>query len=149
MSSTPHPFEPRTANGRRGAVAVVVRDGRFLVIRRSASVVAPGAYCFPGGAIEPGESEHAALVREMQEELAVRVEPLRRIWHSVTPWKVELFWWLAALEPDQEPVPNPAEVAAVCWLTADEMRATVGLLESNVHFLDALARAEFSLDGES
>jgi hypothetical protein len=35
--------------GRRGAVAVVVRDGRMLVIRRARSVVAPLVYCFPGG----------------------------------------------------------------------------------------------------
>lgn len=147
MMAASHPFQPRSPNGRRGAVAVIVRDGRFLVIRRSATVVAPGAYCFPGGAIEPGETEERALIREIHEELGVSVEPLRRLWHSVTPWDVELFWWLADLVPHAAPLPNPAEVEAVVWLTAGEMQATEGLLESNRHFLDALARAEFTLHG--
>jgi len=42
----------------RGAVAVVVRSGRLLLIRRSRFVVAaPRAFCFPGGAVEPGDDE--------------------------------------------------------------------------------------------
>jgi 8-oxo-dGTP pyrophosphatase MutT (NUDIX family) len=49
---------------RRGVVAVVLRDERFLVIRRAAGVVAPGAFCFPGGGVEGDESETQALVRE-------------------------------------------------------------------------------------
>jgi 8-oxo-dGTP pyrophosphatase MutT (NUDIX family) len=84
---------------RRGAVAVVIRDARFLVIRRSAQVVAPGALCFPGGGIEPGESEEQALVREFQEELGAVIRPVRRIWASVTRWRVELAWWLGELDP--------------------------------------------------
>ena len=34
------------------------------------TVTAPGKLCLPGGAIEKGETEEQALVREMQEELA-------------------------------------------------------------------------------
>ncbi|MBN1589465.1 MAG: NUDIX domain-containing protein, partial [Pirellulales bacterium] len=83
--------------GRRGAIGVVLRDERFLLIRRSAHVIAPRRFCFPGGGIHPGESEADALVREFQEELSVRVRPLRRIWRSVTPWQVRLSWWLAEL----------------------------------------------------
>ena len=79
---------------RRGAVAVVIRDARFLVIRRSAQVVASGAFCFPGGGIEAGESEEQALVREFQEELGAAVRPVRCIWTSITRWHVELAWWL-------------------------------------------------------
>ena len=92
---------------RRGVVAVIVDQGRLLVIRRSRHVVAPGAYCFPGGAIESGESETAALIREIQEELGVCVRPLRPLWQSITPWNVHLTWWLAAVEDAQE-APEPA-----------------------------------------
>jgi 8-oxo-dGTP pyrophosphatase MutT (NUDIX family) len=145
MSAINHPFAPRSPAGRRGAVAVILRDGRFLVIRRSATVVAPGAYCFPGGAIEGAETEEAALVREIHEELGVPVQPVRRLWRSCTPWGVELAWWLATLELSAQPVPNPREVESYVWLTAAEMRATPALLESNQHFLDALGRAEFQI----
>ena len=80
---------------RRGVVVVVLRDERFLVIRRSQHVRAPGTHCFPGGHIEPGESESDAARRELLEELAVETTPLRLLWRSITPWNVELAWWLA------------------------------------------------------
>src|SRR5690242_925451 len=116
---------------RRGAVAVVVRQGKLLVIKRAEIVRAPGAFCFPGGGIEAGESEQQALVREFQEELAAVIQPVRRLWHSVTRWGVELDWWLAYLPSEEQLVPNPAEVESVHWLTAAAMLAEPRLLESN------------------
>jgi len=130
---------------RRGVVAVIERRDRLLVIRRAEGIAAPGAFCFPGGGIEPGESEAAALVRELDEELAVAVEPQRRLWRSVTPWGVELFWWRAVLGEEIEPVANPAEVAGVYWHTLAEMAALDGLLESNRQFLAAVESGEIAL----
>ena len=131
--------------GRRGAVAIVIRDERMLVIRRSQTVVAPGAYCFPGGGIEDGESEEDALVREFHEEINVAVRPLRRIWRNVTPWKVELAWWLAELAPDAVPVPNRDEVESVHWFTPVEMARLPELLESNREFLELVRQGEIEL----
>ena len=130
---------------RRGVVAVISRDARLLVIRRSATVVAPLAYCFPGGGIEPGESEPVALIRELQEELAVVVQPVRQLWWSTTPWNVDLSWWQAELPADAQILANPAEVASLDWHTPDEMSLLPGLLESNLHFLEAWRRGEFQL----
>ena len=56
---------------REGVVGVIQQEERFLVIRRSAHVVAPGKLCFPGGGIEAGESQPVALCRELMEEIAV------------------------------------------------------------------------------
>jgi 8-oxo-dGTP diphosphatase len=137
--------DPATPARRRGAVAVIVRDGRLLVIRRAVGVVAPGAYCFPGGGIEAGETEPQALVREIEEELGVSVRPLRRLWQSVTAWQVELFWWLAELPDEARLVPNPAEVESTHWVPAAELSAWPGLLASNDDFLRALAAGEFTL----
>lgn len=134
------------APGRRGAVAVVLDQDRFLVIRRAVHVVAPRAYCFPGGAIESGETEEQALMREMHEELAVAVQPRRRVWQSVTPWQVQMSWWLADLAADAAIRPNPAEVESVHWFTSDEMLALPELLESNRHFLVAWKAGEIVLE---
>lgn len=133
---------------RRGVVGVVREGGRFLVIRRSQHVVAPGAYCFPGGGIEAGEDEAAALVRELAEELGVVATPSRRLWSSETPWKVALAWWLCEIEAGTVPVPNPLEVESVHWHTAEEMAGLPGLLASNLHFLEAWTRGEFQLDDD-
>lgn len=133
---------------RRGVVAVIRRADRLLVIRRSRYVVAPGAYCFPGGGIEAGESMEAALIRELREELNVDVAPVRQIWRSVTPWRVELFWWLVRLAADAVPNPAPAEVESFHWHTIEELAALTELLESNRQFLAALARQEIDLEEE-
>jgi 8-oxo-dGTP pyrophosphatase MutT (NUDIX family) len=130
---------------KHGVVAVVLRGERFLVIRRSQHVRAPGMHCFPGGAIEPGESEADAVVREMQEELSLAAAPVRRLWQAVTPWQVHLAWWLAEIDSAAVPQPNPAEVETFQWLTAAEIRALPNLLASNLEFLDACSRKDFSL----
>jgi len=133
---------------RRGVVAVCFRRGEFLVIERSRHVEAPGAFCFPGGALEPGESEEEALHREMLEELQARVRPVRSLWRSQTPWRVDLSWWLAALENPAELTPNPAEVASVHWFSPATLRGLSTLLSSNVAFLDALEAGRFTLGEE-
>ncbi len=132
---------------RQGVVAVVLDDGRFLVIERSQRVTAPGAYCFPGGAIEAGESEQQALCREMMEELSAPARPLRRLWQSVTHRRVHLAWWLAELPSPVTLVPEPSEVASVHWMIKDQLQQLPELLASNRQFLHALATGEIELDG--
>jgi 8-oxo-dGTP diphosphatase len=54
--------------------AALVRQGRVLLVHRSPSRRAyPGVWDLPGGHIETGETELAALAREMHEELGVRI----------------------------------------------------------------------------
>ena len=56
-------------------VAAVLRDrrGRILLARRTAGRDLAGAWEFPGGKVEPGESPEAALARELDEELGIRI----------------------------------------------------------------------------
>ena len=54
--------------------AALVREGRVLLVHRSPDRhVYPDVWDLPGGHIDPGETELAALAREMQEELGVRI----------------------------------------------------------------------------
>lgn len=135
-----------TTRRRRGVVGVILRDERLLIIRRSLTVPAPGLLCLPGGGIEPGETEDVALVREMQEELAIEVAPVRLCWRSVTPWGTHLAWWLASLDPQSEPRANPDEVAEVHWLSRQEIREKEGILPSLPPFVDAWERGEVHLE---
>jgi NAD+ diphosphatase len=124
-----------------------VREGKLLVIRRSQWVEAPGAWCFPGGAIEAGETEEAALVREFREELDIDVRPVRRLWRCVTSWSVELAWWLVAPAPGALLAIHAREVEAFDWLTPAEIRRLPQLLESNRQFLEAASAGAFSVEG--
>ena len=145
-SESPPPVVDGLDRPRRAVVAVSLRAGRLLVIRRSKLVRAPGMLCFPGGGIEDGETETEALQRELLEELAVVVEPVRRLWTNRTRWGVLLSWWLAILPEDAQLRPHPAEVESAHWLTPDELRQHPDVLPSNLDFLDAWRSGQFELD---
>lgn len=140
------PDQPVSQITRRGAVAVIERDGRLLVIRRSAHVLAPRQFCFPGGGLEPGESEAQAVVRELQEELNCRVEPVRRLWETVTRWQVHLAWWQARLEDSVHPTANPLEVESIHWFTPQEILNLADVVDGNRQFAEVLLSGEIALD---
>ncbi|MGU3536518.1 (deoxy)nucleoside triphosphate pyrophosphohydrolase [Methylobacterium sp. A54F] len=56
------------------AVALVDADGRVLVSERPPGKQLAGLWEFPGGKIEPGERPEETLIRELGEELGIRVE---------------------------------------------------------------------------
>jgi 8-oxo-dGTP diphosphatase len=58
-----------------GVGGVVVRDGRVLLIRRGKEPLY-GRWVVPGGTVELGETLEEAVVREMEEETCLRVEPV-------------------------------------------------------------------------
>jgi 8-oxo-dGTP pyrophosphatase MutT (NUDIX family) len=102
-------------------VAVLARAGRVLVIRRGPAVVNPGYWTLPSGRVEPGESQPAALVREIREELGLSAHPLAKVWECDTDdGGFRLHWWTARAAGD--PVPEPAEVAELRWLPPGEFR---------------------------
>ena len=53
--------------------AAIVRERRVLAARRRTPANLAGLWEFPGGKVEPGEAELAAVVRECREELGVSV----------------------------------------------------------------------------
>ncbi len=61
----------------RIALALVHRDGRWLVARRLGHVHLGGYWEFPGGKCEPGEAPERAAVREAREECAIEVQAER------------------------------------------------------------------------
>ncbi|HSC68709.1 MAG TPA: Nudix family hydrolase [Cellvibrio sp.] len=67
------------------AVGVVVGpDGKVLIAKRALNTHQGGLWEFPGGKVDAGEVVQQALVRELQEELAIEVratEPLIQIRH--------------------------------------------------------------------
>jgi 8-oxo-dGTP diphosphatase len=53
------------------AVALIDADGRVLLAQRPEGKSMAGLWEFPGGKVEPGETPEAALIRELEEELAI------------------------------------------------------------------------------
>ncbi len=117
-------------------------DGKWLCIRRSATVAAPLKVCFPGGAVEAGESQESAVIREMREEIGVNVTPVKCVWRWDSPTtELTLFGWIATLDqPDLKP--DPAEVAEILWLTGHGVSTHADAMPTNAGFVTALNNAE-------
>jgi 8-oxo-dGTP diphosphatase len=61
-------------------VAAAILDGaRLLAAQRLAPAALAGGWELPGGKVEPGEDDLAALVRECREELGIVIAPGRRL----------------------------------------------------------------------
>jgi (d)CTP diphosphatase len=130
--------EDRTGGIVHGILGIVQRDGRLLMIQRSAHVRVPHAWCFPGGTIEPGESQPDALVREMREEVHLEVRPGRHLMTQTKhDGKLVLYCWSAEIISG-EARPNPLEVAEIAWMTPQEIRTRDGVLPGTTAILDAI-----------
>jgi 8-oxo-dGTP diphosphatase len=100
---------------------LVFRAGRLLITRRPAGTHLAGLWEFPGGKLEPGETFEAALVRELDEELAIDVEVgelVEAITHDYPEKSVHLRFYRCRWTARE---PHPHEVAAIAWITRDEL----------------------------
>ncbi len=57
----------------RVVAAQIERGGRYLITQRKPTSSLPLLWEFPGGRVEPGESDPDALARELREEMAIDV----------------------------------------------------------------------------
>jgi 8-oxo-dGTP diphosphatase len=115
--------------------AAIFRESRVLLVRRARSP-AKGFYSLPGGRVEFGESLHAALHREVDEETALKIEIVGLAgWREVLPSTGGgghyLIMSFAARWKALEPVLND-EHDDFKWLKPDELgefKMTGGLQE--------------------
>lgn len=107
---------------------LVCRDGRFLFLER-AKEPARGLLGLPGGFVDPGEGVEQALAREVAEEIGGSVSslsflgsfPNRYPFAGVEYHTCDLYFQAElACEPSAL-IADPAEVASLRWLAADEV----------------------------
>ncbi len=60
--------------------AAIIRDGRVLIVQRAQPPMR-GVFTLPGGVVETGETLHQALVREIDEEVSMAIEPIALAGH--------------------------------------------------------------------
>ncbi|RMH37460.1 MAG: (deoxy)nucleoside triphosphate pyrophosphohydrolase [Deltaproteobacteria bacterium] len=106
----------------RVVVAVIERDGRYLIAQRSETAVLPLLWEFPGGRVEDGESDEDALRRELRERIGTDVRVVERIGehvHEYDGYDVHLHMFACELAPGSEPAPRA--VRDIRWVTSDEL----------------------------
>lgn len=130
MAPSDQPSRPQLA-----VSAVIFRDGKVLLVRRARSP-GNGLYSLPGGRVEFGESLHAALAREVNEETGLDIDIVglagwREVLPSASGGGHYLIMSFAARWAAGEPVLND-EHDDFKWLAPGafgDLKLTGGLLE--------------------
>jgi len=101
--------------------SIEIGDLAVLITRRKATSVLGGYWELPGGKIEPDETHHDCLVRELREEVGIEVEPMHRfdeIEHEYEHAHVRLLPFLCRR---LRGLPRALEVDEVRWVPPREM----------------------------
>jgi 8-oxo-dGTP diphosphatase len=118
------------------AAVIVASGGRVLAAQRADPPALAGGWEFPGGKVDPGESEEQALVRECREELGVEISVGERLggdWPLAGGYVMRV--WTASLASG---TPEAKEHMALRWLGPGEYY-DVPWLVADLPVMDAVA----------
>lgn len=107
------------------AVALIDVEGRVLVQERPVGKPMAGLWEFPGGKVEDGELMEHALVRELEEELGIIVDPKHLKSACFASETLDTAHLLLLLYTCREwrGVASPREAPALRWLHLADLRA--------------------------
>ncbi|MER6769869.1 NUDIX hydrolase [Streptomyces bacillaris] len=137
-------MKQQTTDERPGiAAAIVVHEGRVLMVRRRVSE-GQLSWQFPAGEVEPGEGREAAAVRETREETGLTVEAVKLLGERVHPKTGRLMSYTACQTlGGTAHVADTEELAELAWVTLGDMPEYVpyGLFEPVQDYLDGALSA--------
>jgi 8-oxo-dGTP diphosphatase len=114
---SPPPISPPRI---RVVAALVASGGRYLITQRRPTAVLPLLWEFPGGRVEPGETDEQALAREIRHRLDVDISVGKLIGFVKHPYEryiVELHLYECELVHGE---PREANVHAFQWVASTE-----------------------------
>ena len=121
------------------AAALYDGSGRVLIAERPPGKHMAGRWEFPGGKVNPEESEADALVRELREELGLEVlrsRPLLRLRHRYSDRDVELSLWIVE---EFRGHPQGLDGQRLKWVQPEHLPHE-NILEADQPFIEALMK---------
>jgi len=121
------------------AAALFNVDGDVLIAQRPPGKHMAGRWEFPGGKIAAGESDAAALARELHEELGIAVSaarPLLTLTHDYADRSVELSLWIVERYAGE---PRSLDGQQLKWVPPGRLLEE-DVLEADRPFIEALQR---------
>ena|ERR1700744_4937946 len=103
------------------SAALIFKDDKLLITQRHATSHLGGLWEFPGGKREAGETFEACLVREIGEELGVKIfvgELFEELTHAYLEKTVHLKFFICKLVAGE---PAAIDCAAVKWVKKSEL----------------------------
>jgi 8-oxo-dGTP diphosphatase len=104
----------------RVVAAVIEREGSYLITQRRPAAVLPLLWEFPGGRVEEGETDAAALKREVRHRLGVEIDVgqlISFVSHPYERYVVDLYLYECHITGGE---PAPLAVHAFKWVTSAE-----------------------------
>jgi 8-oxo-dGTP diphosphatase len=104
----------------RVVAAVIASEGRYLITQRRPAAVLPLMWEFPGGRVEPNESDGDALKREVRHRLAVDIEVgelISFVSHPYEHYTVDLYLYECKVTGGELRAVNVHDFR---WVTSDE-----------------------------
>ena len=105
------------------ACALIDADGRVLLAQRPPGKSMAGLWEFPGGKVETGERPETTLIRELNEELGIRVKedclaPFAFASHAYEPFHLLMPLYLCRR---WEGIVHPREGQKLAWVRPNDM----------------------------
>lgn len=135
-----HEYQPSRPPQRVVAAVLVDRAGNVLIAQRPPGKWQAGRWEFPGGKLEAGEGEEAAVRRELAEELGIRVDVAQRLTgcsHDYGDRQVEMGLWLVLRHEGE---PRGLDGQALKWVSLAQLPSE-DLLEADVPLIPVLEAA--------
>jgi 8-oxo-dGTP diphosphatase len=106
----------------RVVAARIEHDGKFLITQRNPHAVLPLLWEFPGGRVEEGEADEAALVREIFENIGVALtvhELSMHVTHEYDRYFLDMLVYHGTIAGE----PSAKSVNDVRWVSAADFSA--------------------------
>ncbi len=123
--------------------AIIERDGKILLARRAGDRDQAGLWEFPGGKVESGESQPAALARELAEELGIEAtidEFVASHQHPISGRIIALHAWTVS---QFHGIPEPRCHSEFAWC-APEQAFNYALAPADIPLLEAFMASRAS-----
>ncbi|MGH8149121.1 MAG: 8-oxo-dGTP diphosphatase MutT [Steroidobacteraceae bacterium] len=128
------------------AGALFDAEGRVLIAERPAGKHMAGRWEFPGGKVDPGEDEGAALRRELTEELGIEVveaRPFLTLTHDYADRRIELSMWIVARFRGE---PRGLDGQRLRWIDVRQL-PEADMLEADRPLVEALVSRAAAAEG--
>jgi 8-oxo-dGTP diphosphatase len=123
--------------------AVIIREGLILCAQRGAGGSLAGLWEFPGGKVEPGESHHRALTREITEELGCHITVADFIMTTMAPTDtatIALHTYVCRIVSGE---PTAREHAQLAWVAPGDLMS-LDWSRADIPTVDHIVNGDFT-----
>ena len=121
------------------AGALFDATGRVLIAQRPAGKALAGRWEFPGGKVAADETAHAAIVRELREEIGIETGDAERLMYYAAGYPGRTIWLDVWMIRDWSGQPRGLDAQSLEWVEPSRLREH-DILEADAPIVAALSR---------